>query len=111
MKGCSYCGRQSADEAIRCRECGTSFVVERVPELTRKAKLAHGLMLAPFLVVPLVYVLMQVCMGYVAAHSPAPDQGAMVLGFLILGGFLLAGVASFITGLVLHLHYRSCHEI
>ncbi len=111
MKSCPYCGRQNADKGTRCCECDTSFIVQHFPELTRKAKLAHGLMLAPFLVLPLVCLLLQVCMAYVAAHSPAPDQGAMLLGFFLLCGFLLAGAASFITGLVLFLHYRCWHEM
>jgi hypothetical protein len=26
MKKCTYCGRENADDAARCHECGTSFV-------------------------------------------------------------------------------------
>ena len=26
MKTCSYCGRENADDATFCRECGTGFV-------------------------------------------------------------------------------------
>ncbi|NOS72500.1 MAG: hypothetical protein HOP33_21580 [Verrucomicrobia bacterium] len=41
MKKCSYCGRDNADEALNCRECGTEF--ERpseaaVSEETEKAE-------------------------------------------------------------------------
>jgi hypothetical protein len=25
MKGCGYCGRENADDAVYCRECGTGF--------------------------------------------------------------------------------------
>ena len=25
MKKCSYCGRDNADEALNCKECGTEF--------------------------------------------------------------------------------------
>ena len=35
MKKCSYCGRENADEALNCHECGTVF--ERVVENTESA--------------------------------------------------------------------------
>ena len=28
MKNCSYCGRENADEATKCRECGTEFTIQ-----------------------------------------------------------------------------------
>jgi hypothetical protein len=32
MKECAYCGRENADEAEHCRECGTQFVEQPVPK-------------------------------------------------------------------------------
>lgn len=33
MKPCSYCGRDNADNAVQCRECGTEFEVTIEPAL------------------------------------------------------------------------------
>jgi hypothetical protein len=30
VKKCSYCGRENNDQAVRCRECGTEFVVPSI---------------------------------------------------------------------------------
>jgi hypothetical protein len=38
VKKCPYCGRESADGAVRCSECGTSFV----PPTDEPAKLPEG---------------------------------------------------------------------
>jgi hypothetical protein len=38
MKKCSYCGRENADEATHCRECGTEFAVEIPPKIPTDAK-------------------------------------------------------------------------
>jgi len=37
MKKCSYCGRDNADEALNCRECGTEFDHPSDPVVTREA--------------------------------------------------------------------------
>lgn len=31
MKACSYCGRENADDVIRCTGCGTEFVLAEQP--------------------------------------------------------------------------------
>jgi len=33
MKKCSYCGRESEDAAVACRECGKEFGAEAAPEV------------------------------------------------------------------------------
>ena len=38
MKQCSYCGRDNADEAVNCRECGTSFLETDAPAKKKKSK-------------------------------------------------------------------------
>jgi hypothetical protein len=36
MKKCGYCGRENADEATYCRECGTEFTVRAPPAAPAK---------------------------------------------------------------------------
>ncbi len=36
MKTCGYCGRENADEARYCRECGTEFSLQAVPGVAAK---------------------------------------------------------------------------
>lgn len=31
MKTCAYCGRENEDQATKCQECGTDFIVDPAP--------------------------------------------------------------------------------
>ena len=110
MKNRSYCGRQNADGATRCHECGTSFVIETAQGLSKKAKIVIWLTAGPLVAIPLVFFLLQLWLAYIAAGSSAPNQGAMVLAFLIFVVFIVVGIVSFILGLMLYLQHRSSHE-
>jgi hypothetical protein len=68
------------------------------------------LVVAPFVVIPLAYLLLLVSMSVLALLSPAPNQDAMVLAGLLMFVLIAAGLLSFLLGVVLYLDYRSNRE-
>jgi hypothetical protein len=51
--------------------------------------------------IPVVWLLLQGCMGLLAAASSAPDQGAMVIAFLVFIVWCVVAVAAVFIGLLL----------
>jgi len=53
MKKCAYCGRENADDAVRCRECGTQeftplLALPERPKKQRAGEIVFRLLVSAF---------------------------------------------------------------
>ena len=97
MKNCTYCGRENADEAVQCRECGTEFAMQsrtsEADELpiddperaaANKRMLWGAVWCGGGIIVTVVSY-------FAAASSPIGGTYVVAWGAILFGGFGAAG--------------------
>lgn len=99
MKTCTYCGRENADDAAHCSECGTPFVtastepkicMEDHPQVSRRAVAESRMLVGALWFIGGVLV---TAFSYSsAANNPAGGS------YIIAYGAIIFGVIKFIQG-------------